>query len=105
MYKLPHAGIIVKKLLEESLVKNRYRTCELTPGLWNHETISVTFCLTFIEFGVKYIGKEHLVDAFQHYYQIFIDWEGNLYCGLSLDCAYNKITMNIYMPGCVKNDK
>ena len=52
--------------------------------------------------GVKYVEKEHvthLVGALQQYYKIDIDWEGHLYYGLTLDWDYNKITMEIFMPG------
>ena len=49
--------------------------------------------LTVDDFGVKYVGKEyvtHTVKVLKQYYKIVIDWEGNIYSGLTLDWDYNK---------------
>ena len=46
----------------------------------------------------------HLVDALKQYYIIYIDWEGNLYCGLTLYWYYNKQTMEISIPGHIQNN-
>ena len=53
-----------KKLLTERIAKHRYRTCEITPGLWNNDTNPVTFFLMVDKFGVKYVGKEHVTHIF-----------------------------------------
>ena len=44
----------------------------------------------------------HIIDALQQYYKIFIDWEGNIYCGLTLYWYYNKQTMYISMPSYIQ---
>ena len=83
MYGLPQAVIVENKLLTWRLEKHRYCPFELTPGLWNHCTTTVTFCLMVYYLGVKYVGKEHvthLVDVLQQYYKISINWGGNIYC-------------------------
>ena len=70
MYRLPHVAMIANKLLTERLAKNRYRPYELTPSLWKHDTIPVTFLLTFKNFDMKYVGKEHvkhIVHVLQQY--------------------------------------
>ncbi len=40
------------------------------------------------DFGIKYIGDEHLMHLFaalwMKMYDIVEDWTGNLYCGISL---------------------
>jgi hypothetical protein len=60
MYGLPQAGILVNKLLRERLAVNGYREQPHTPGLWKHDTWPVWFNLTVDDFGIKYIGKEHV---------------------------------------------
>ena len=58
----------LKNLITERLSKHVYFPCEITPVIWKHYTITVTFFLTVNDFGVKYVGKEymtHLVDEFQ----------------------------------------
>ena len=76
MYGLRQAVMIANKILIERLPNHVYRPCEITPGLWNHNTNPVIFCLTVDDFGVKYVGKEHvthIIYALQHYYKIAID--------------------------------
>ena len=57
MYGLPKAWMIANKIIIEIFAKHGYRTCELTPGLWKHDTNPVIFCITVNDFGVKYVGK------------------------------------------------
>jgi hypothetical protein len=41
------------------------------------------------DFGVKYVGREHakhLMAALKEDYEaVSVDWEGKLYCGITLD--------------------
>ena len=69
--------MISKEKLTERIAKHGYRPCELTPSLWKHDTIPVTFFLTVDNFGMKYVGNEHvthLVDVLQQYYKISMHW-------------------------------
>ena len=62
-----------------------------TPGLWKHIHQPIKFTLVVDDFGVKYVGKEHadhLVNALKNKYQISNDWQGALYCGISLNWNY-----------------
>ena len=59
MYGLPQAGIIAQQLLKEQLEKNGYRQSKVTPGLWAHDTLPISFTLVVDSFGVKYVGEEH----------------------------------------------
>ena len=43
MYGLPHAGIIVQKLLEERLNKHGYHRSKFAPGFWTHESHPICF--------------------------------------------------------------
>jgi len=45
------------------------------------------FTLVVDDFGVKYIGKEHvdhLVEILKQYYTMLEDWDSSLYCGITL---------------------
>jgi hypothetical protein len=79
MYGLPQAGIIVQELLEEQLKKAGYTQSKLTPGYWKHEWHPISFTLVVDNFGVKYIGKEHvmhLIKVLKEHYEVEKDWEG-----------------------------
>jgi hypothetical protein len=57
------------------------------------------------DFGIKYVGKEHvdhLVTALKQHYTIAEDWDGKLYCGITLNWNYNKRWVDISMPGYIK---
>jgi len=64
MYGLPQAGVLVNKLLKERLARHGYFEQPHTPGLWKHVSRPVWFNLCVDDFGIKYIGREHL----QHLY-------------------------------------
>ncbi len=63
------------------------------------------FNLCVDNFGIKYIGCEHL----QHLYnalrkethEIIEDWMGNLYCGITLKWNYKKRHVDLSMPAYV----
>ena len=60
-----------------------------TPGLWRHVTKPVQFSLVVDDFGVKYVGEEHvnhLIKALQtdhkvpgDAYKVEVDWEGDFF--------------------------
>jgi hypothetical protein len=64
MYGLPQAGILANKLLEKRLAKHSYFKQPHTPGLWKHESCPVWYNLVVDDFGIKYIGKEHLLHLY-----------------------------------------
>jgi hypothetical protein len=64
MYGLPQAGVLANKLLKERLARNGYFEQPHKPGLWKHVSPPVWFNLCVDDFGIKYIGREHL----QHLY-------------------------------------
>jgi hypothetical protein len=88
VYGLPQAGILANKLLKKHLACHGYFEQPPTPGLWKHVTCPVWFNLCVDDFGIKYIGREHLqhlYDALQkETYKIIEDLEGDLYCGIAL---------------------
>ena len=66
MYGLPQVGIIAQELLQERLLKAGYRQSKVTPGYWKHDWRPISFTLVVDDFGVKYIGAEHV----QHLLQV-----------------------------------
>ncbi len=64
MYGLPQAGILTNKLLKGRLARHGYFEQPHTPGLWKHVSHPVWFNICVDDFGINYIGKEHL----QHLY-------------------------------------
>jgi len=104
MYGLPQAGILANQLLAKRLALHGYTPTVHTPGLWAHKTRPILFSLVVDNFGVKYVGKQHadhLFSALEEHYEAATDWEGKLYCGLTLHWDYNARTVDIPMPGYV----
>ncbi len=60
MNGLPQARILANKLLKEQLARHGYFEQPHTPGLWKHVICPVWFNLCVDNFGIKYIGHEHL---------------------------------------------
>lgn len=105
MYGLPQAGILANQLLQQRLAKHGYRPTKHTPGLWKHDYRPVTFCLVVDDFGVKYVGKEHadhLHRALLENYEISVDWDAKVYCGIHLKWNYKDHWVELSMPGYVQ---
>ena len=101
MYGLPQSGILANKLLKERLSEHGYFELPHTPGLFMHKTRPVWFTLVVDDFGIKYIGRqhaEHLIGVLKEFYDVEVDWEGSLYCGVSLDWHYDAKYVDISMP-------
>ena len=104
MYGLPQSGILSNKLLKERLSEHGYYELPHTPGLFTHKTRPVWFTLVVDDFGIKYIGKqhaEHLISVLRGHYSVEVDWEGLLYCGITLDWHYDDRYVDISMPNYV----
>ena len=70
-----------------------------------HPTGITTFTLVVDDFGVKYVGKEHvdhLIACIKEKYKLTKDWTGDLYCGINLKWNYTAQTLEISMPGYIK---
>jgi len=102
IYGLPQAGILANKLLRQRLRPHGYYEVAHTPGLWKHNTRPTQFTLTVDDFGVKYVGSDnaqHLIKALRQHYEVEEDWDGKLYCGITLKWDYEKRHVDISMPG------
>jgi hypothetical protein len=60
VWGLPQASILANKLLHKQLLPHGYYKCKHTPGLWQHLTLPISFTLVVNDFGVKYVGREHI---------------------------------------------
>jgi hypothetical protein len=105
MYRLPQAGILASELFQRNLAKDGYRPTQHTHGLWTHDTRPISFSLVVDDFGVKYVGREHaehLMACIKKNYNIYSDWNGHAYCGLTLDWDYTLRTVDLSMPGYIR---
>jgi hypothetical protein len=104
IYGLPQAGILANQLLRKRLAPAGYYEVAHTPGLWRHVSRPIQFSLVVDDFGVKYVGKQHadhLITTLRKHYKLSEDWEGALYCGITLDWDYQNRTLDISMPNYV----
>ena len=56
------------------------------------------------DFGIKYVGEEHrdhLLNILNEYYEMETDYNGELYCGITLKWNYEKGYVDISMPNYV----
>ena len=60
MYDMPYSGLIAQELLKKRLEKHGYQQSKLTPGFWKHKWCPISFSLAVNDFGVKYVGKQHI---------------------------------------------
>jgi hypothetical protein len=106
MCGLPQAGILANQIIARRLAIHGYHQTKLTPGLWRHVTLPIQFTLVVDDFGVQYVGKEHsqqLIDALETYYTISKDWNGGLYCGITLKWDYENKHVDLSMPDDIKD--
>ena len=102
MYGLPHAGLIVNKLLQKRPNTHGYQQSKLVPSLWKHKWRPIWFTLVVDDFGVIYVGEAHallLKSILESYYPLSTDWTGNHYIGIHLDWDYNNRKVHLSMPG------
>ena len=65
----------------------------------------VLFSLVVDDFGIKYVGKQHvnhLLEALKEHYEVSKDWDGKLYCGITLDWDHKNRTVDLSMPGYIQ---
>ena len=104
MYGLPQDGIPANELLERRLNKHGYLQSNLVPRLWNHAWWPVKFTIVVYSFGVKYVGKEHVLhlkQAIKNNYGVTTDWAGAQYISITIDWGYNNQSIHILIPGYV----
>jgi hypothetical protein len=60
VWGLPQVSTLANKLLQKRLLSHGYFECPNFPGLWKHYTRPILFTLVMDNFGLKYVGKEHV---------------------------------------------
>jgi hypothetical protein len=69
-------------------------------------TRPIQFTLVVDDFGVQYVGQEHaqhLIVDLEHDYTVSKDWNGGLYCGITLKWDYVHKHVDLSMPGYIKD--
>ncbi len=100
MYGLPQAGILVHELLKQCLNKHAYRQSPITPGLWRHDFFPISFTLCVDNFGIKYVGHEHvehLSSILKEHYKCSQDWSGACYLRMTIDWDYINKSVHVSM--------
>ena len=70
------------------------------PGIWCHKTLPKKFALFVDDFGIKYTNPfhaHHLVNTLERYHKISIDWDGNVFYGITLDCNHDRKYADVSM--------
>jgi hypothetical protein len=106
MYGLPQAGKLAANLLKKRLEPHEYYECAHTPGLWSHKVRATKFVLVVDDFGIQVQGKDdaqHVIAALKENYEITVDWDGKLFCGITLEWDYKMGTVDLSMPNYVQD--
>ena len=91
MYGLPQDGLLAHDQLIIILNQHDFTTSPLTPGLWTHHNLKLSFVLYVDDFDIKYTSIEDanfLINILKSHYPITTDWSGSNYCGLSIQWKY-----------------
>ena len=100
IYGLPQAGKLANTILKQRLATCGYMECMHTPGLWRQNFRPVQFTLVVDDFGIKFVGVEHLqhlVESLKKSYEIVLDPTGSKYCGITLEWYYKNKTVDLSM--------
>jgi len=104
MYGLPQAGRLAYIKLIKHLAADGYLPTGNTPGLFRHITRPTIFNLVVDDFGCMVIGDthaEHLINTLKKNYDVTIDREGKIFCGIHLKWDYDKRTVDLSIPNYV----
>jgi hypothetical protein len=101
-YGLPRAGIIANNLLRYHLEAEGFYEAASTPGLWCHKWRPIQFCLILDNFGVEYVGLEHLIyllDILKKFHGVQYNMAGNKLSAMDIEWNYAARFCRISMPG------
>jgi len=80
--------------LREKLKPTGFYEVAHTPGPWKHKRHPIQFSLIVDNFGVKYVGKEHMeyliISLQKDYSRIKVDLKEELYAGINLKWNYKE---------------
>ena len=88
IYGLPQSGKLANEYLRNKIAPPGYYEVKHTPGLWKHILRPIQFTLVVDDSGVKHTRRkdaEHLLSVLEkEFTAVSTDWEGALYCGITL---------------------
>ena len=99
-YGLPQAGKLANDLLRTLLNNNGYYETATMPGIWRRKWRPIMFVLIDDDFGIKYMGDNHLHHlrtVLTKHYTITEDLEGEKIAGIDLKWNYTKSTPNAHV--------
>ena len=102
MYGLPQAGILACKQLVNILAPFGYAPTFHTTGLWKQEMRSIYFSLCVDDFGIKYVGREHvghLLEALHTQYEPTSNWNFSMYLGITMKWEYTNRPCDLSITG------
>ena len=109
-YGLPQAGMMANNLLHMLLINTGYYETTTTPGIWCHKWRPIMLVLIVDDFGIKYVGDNHLHHlraVLTNHYTILEDLDGKELSGIELKWNYAKIhaqrTCRLSMDGYIAN--
>ena len=106
IYGLPNAGRLANLRLREKLKPAGFYEVAHTPGLWKHRCHPIQFFPIVDDFGVKYVGKEHIdyliASLRKDCSRITVDWKDELYAGIHLKWNYEERWLDASMNGYVR---
>ena len=92
IYGLPQYGKLANDYLRNKIAPHGYFEVKNSPRLWTHITCPIQFTLVVDDFCVKYTRRkdaEHLLSVLEkEFTAVSTDWEGALYCGITLEWNY-----------------
>ena len=106
IYGLPQANKLSNKYLQDKLRPRGYYEVIHTPVLWKHISHPIDFSFVVDDFSMKYVGEDnsrHLINSLKEEFTISEDWKGGFYFGINLKWDYDKITLDISIPGYIQN--
>ena len=86
--------MLANNLLRTCLNNTGYYKTTTTPGLWHHKWRPIMFVLIVDDFGIKYVGKNHihhLRTVLTNHYTITEYLDGKTFSGIDLKWNHKKI--------------
>ena len=103
IYRLPQSGKLTNEYLRKKLAPHVYYEVKHTPGLWKYILRPIQLTLVVDDFGVKNTRRkdaEHLLGVLEkEFTEVSTDWDGALYCGITLEWKYEERWLDISIPG------
>ena len=65
IHELPQDGFLANKFHEKCFNPHGYQQSKIVSGIWKHDWQSVQLALVLDNFGVKYVGKDHVINFAQ----------------------------------------